>query len=106
MCMCGLCTCMLDLLNFSQFCLIKLFSHFSNSINHINTVFAGDLMSQLASISQGRICSDSCKCCHTEIEVADQTCCLIQSHDNDTRPTSPSTDPTHFFFFGGRGEGG
>ena len=28
---------------------------------------------QHASISQGRICSDNFTCCHTEIEVADQT---------------------------------
>ena len=26
-----------------------------------------------ASVSQGRICSDSLTCCHTETEVADQT---------------------------------
>ena len=25
------------------------------------------------SVSQGQICSDNCMCCHTEIEVADQT---------------------------------
>ena len=28
---------------------------------------------QHASVSEGRICSDNCTCCHTEIEVADQT---------------------------------
>ena len=28
---------------------------------------------QHASVSQGRICSDNITCCHTEIEVADQT---------------------------------
>ena len=28
---------------------------------------------QHASVSQGRICSDDFTCCHTEIEVADQT---------------------------------
>ena len=28
---------------------------------------------QQASVSQGRICSDNLTCCHTEIEVADQT---------------------------------
>ena len=28
---------------------------------------------QHASVSQGRICSDKCTCCHTEREVADQT---------------------------------
>ena len=32
-------------------------------------------------------------CCHTEIEVADQTFHLTQSQYTDTVPTSPSTDP-------------
>ena len=35
---------------------------------------------QHASVSQGLICSDSCMCFHTEIEVADETCHLTQSH--------------------------
>ena len=48
---------------------------------------------QQASVSQGRICSDSFTCCHTEIEVADQTFYLTQSQYTDTGPTSPSTDP-------------
>ena len=48
---------------------------------------------QHASVSQGRVCSDNCTCCHTEIEVADQTFHLTQSQYTDTGPTSPSTDP-------------
>ena len=32
-----------------------------------------------ASVSQARICSDNCTCCHTEIEVADQIFYLTQS---------------------------
>ena len=48
---------------------------------------------QQASVSQGRFCSDSFTCCHTEIEVADQTFYLTQSQYTDTGPTSPSTDP-------------
>ena len=48
---------------------------------------------QLASVSQGWICSDNCTCCHTEIQVADQTLYLTQSQYTDTGPTSPSTDP-------------
>ena len=48
---------------------------------------------QQASVSQGRICSDNFTCCHTEIEVADQTFCLTQSQYTDTGPTSPSADP-------------
>ena len=48
---------------------------------------------QQASVSQGRICTDNCTCCHTEIEVADQTFYLTQSQYTDTGPTSPSADP-------------
>ena len=48
---------------------------------------------QHASVSQGRICTDNFTCCHTEIEVADQTSYLTQSQYTDTGPTSPSTDP-------------
>ena len=57
-------------------------------------VFVGCLMSQQqASVSQGWICTDNFTCCHTEIEVEDQTFYLIQSQYTDTRPTSPSADP-------------
>ena len=56
-------------------------------------MFVGCLTSQQhASVSQGRICSDNCTCCHTEIEVADQTFHLTQSQYTDIGPTSPSTD--------------
>ena len=48
---------------------------------------------QQASVSHGRICSDNFTCCHTEIEVADQTFYLTQSQYTDTGPTSPSADP-------------
>ena len=48
---------------------------------------------QQASASQGRICSDNFTCCHTEIEVSDQTFYLTQSQYTDTGPTSPSADP-------------
>ena len=57
-------------------------------------LFVGCLTSQQqASVSQGRICSDNFTCCHTVIEVADQTCYLTQSQYTDTGPTSPSADP-------------
>ena len=46
---------------------------------------------QQDSVSQGRICSDNFMCCHTEIEVADQT--FYQSQYTDTGQTSPSADP-------------
>ena len=48
---------------------------------------------QQASVSQGRICSDKFTCCHTEIEVADQTFYPAQSQYTDTGLTSPSADP-------------
>ena len=48
---------------------------------------------QQASVSQGQICSDNFTCCHTEIEIADQTFYLTQSQYTDTGPTSPSADP-------------
>ena len=48
---------------------------------------------QHASVSQVRICSDKFTCCHTEIEVADQTFYLTQSQYTDTGPACPSADP-------------
>ena len=48
---------------------------------------------QQTSVSQGRICSDNCTCCHTEVEAADQTFYLTQSQYTDTGLTSPSSDP-------------
>ena len=57
-------------------------------------LFVGCLMSQQhASLSQGRICSDNFTCCHTEIEVEDQTFHLTQSQFTDTWLTSPRADP-------------
>ena len=65
----------------------------SGRLNH-NCLLVGCLTSQQhASVSQGRICSDNCTCCHTETEVADQTFHLTQSQYTDTGPTSPSADP-------------
>ena len=55
--------------------------------------FVGCLTSQQhASVSQGQICSDSCTCFHTEIEVADQTFYLAQSQYTETGLTSPSAN--------------
>ena len=60
----------------------------------VQCLFVGCLKSQQhASVSQGRICSDNFTCCHTEIEVTDQTFHLTQSQYTDTGLTSPSTDP-------------
>ena len=61
---------------------------------HKRLLFVGCVTSQQqAGVSQGRICSDNFTCCHTEIEVADQTVYLTQSQYTDTGPTSPSADP-------------
>ena len=47
---------------------------------HRNCLLVGCLTSQQqASVCQGRICSDNCTCCHTEIELADQTFYLTHS---------------------------
>ena len=63
-------------------------------ISAVVCLFVGCLTSQQqASVSQGRICLDNFTCCHTEIEVADQTFYLTQSQYTDTRLTSPSADP-------------
>ena len=48
---------------------------------------------QHASESQGLLCSDKFTCCHTEIEVADQTFYHNHSQYTITGPTSPSADP-------------
>ena len=63
-------------------------------VTTLHWLLVGCLKSQQnARVSQGRICSDNCTCCHTETEVADPTFHLTQSQYTDTGPTSPSTDP-------------
>ena len=49
---------------------------------------------QHAGVSQGRICLDDCKYCHTETKAVYQSCYLAQSQYTDIGLTSPSTDPT------------
>ena len=44
-------------------------------------------------VPQGRICSDNCTCCHTDVEVPDQTFYLNQSYYTDTGPASPNAVP-------------
>ena len=57
-------------------------------------LFVGCLTSQEhASVSQRRICSDHFTCCHTEIQVSNQTFYLTQSQYTDTGPTSTRADP-------------
>ena len=57
-------------------------------------LFVGCLKSQqLTGVFQGQICSDSCRSCHNEIEIADQAGYLTQSQCTDTGPASPSTAP-------------
>ena len=48
---------------------------------------------QHASVSQGRISSDNCTCCHTVIAVADRTFFLNQAQFTDIGPTSTSVNP-------------
>ena len=48
---------------------------------------------QHARAFQGRVCSDSCTCCHNEMEVTDQNFSLTQSHFIDTGPTNSEADP-------------
>ena len=48
---------------------------------------------QHAGVCQGRISSDKCTSCHTEIEAAGQAFSLTQSHYTDTGPASSSADP-------------
>ena len=56
-------------------------------------LFVGCLTSQQqASVPQGRICSDNCTCCYTELEAVDQTFHLTLSQYSHTGPTSPSAD--------------
>ena len=61
---------------------------------NVNSIVVVCLTSQQhAGVSQGRICTDNCTCCYTDIEVADPTFYLTQSQYTDTGPTSQSTDP-------------
>ena len=58
-------------------------------------LFVGCFTSQhTASVSQGRIYSDSSTCCHTEVDIADQIVYFTQSQYTDTGPDSPSVDRT------------
>ena len=50
-------------------------------------------LQQHVSISKGRICLDNWLCCHTDIEVPDQTGYLTWSHCIDSKLISPSADP-------------
>ena len=56
-------------------------------------LFVGCLTSRLVYLRDGSA-QTIFTCCHTEIEVADQTFYLTQSQYTDTGPTSPSADPT------------
>ena len=59
---------------------------------YVDDLLAACLTSrQHASVSRGLIGSVNFTCCHTEIDVADQTFHLTQSQYTDTRPTRPSS---------------
>ena len=60
---------------------------------HLGSLLACLMSQQHADVSKGQLCSHSCTCCNSEIDVADPTFYLTQSQYTDTRPTSPSTDP-------------
>ena len=66
---------------------------FSSSLSWLLLLFGCLTSQQHASVSQGRICSDKCRCCRTELHVADQTFYRTQSQYIDSGPTSPSADP-------------
>ena len=59
------------------------------------SLFVGCLKTsqQHASVTKGQIWSDNFTCCHSEIEVADQTFQLTQSQYTDTWPPNFSIDP-------------
>ena len=48
---------------------------------------------QHAGVSQGPTCPHKCACCHTGIEAAEQTCCLMLSYVTEAGPTSARSDP-------------
>ena len=84
------CCCFLLLLLFVVFCCCCFCVFFLGG----GGSFYGCLMSLYhAVVFQGRICSDNCKCCHNDIEVADQTFYLTQPQYTGTEPTSPNADP-------------
>ena len=59
-------------------------------------VFVGCLTAkQHAHVFYRLVCSDNCMCCHTETDIAHQTCHLTQSQYTDTWPTSLSADPVN-----------
>ena len=57
---------------------------------------------QHASVPQGQICSDSCTCCHTDIEVADHIFHITRTQYNDTRPTNINAEPVNARYLAGK----
>ena len=47
--------------------------------------------SNIHNVSHIRIYLDNCTCCHTEVEIVDQTCYLFRSLYADVGQTSPTT---------------
>ena len=68
------------------------------TISTLPVCFVGSFVGWLlnvpnAYVSEGRNClNNHFMCCHTEVEVANQTCFQIQSQYTDTGPTRPMTD--------------
>ena len=75
--------------------LSKKLKHFSFTyeLNSKGFLFVGHLMSQHHAVWISRTDLLSCMCCHTESQVAYQSCYLTYSQCTDTGPTCPSTDP-------------
>ena len=72
-----------------QLCLCRCF-HWSVML----LLFLDCLMSQQqAKYTSGMDLQDSFACCHTEIQVTDLTCCLIQSQYIDFSPSTDSFMP-------------
>ena len=83
----------LEIRCFCKLLCISYRDHITDGEGLVGCLLACLMSQQHASVSQGRICSDKCMRCHTEIEVADQTFHLTQSLYTDTGPISSSTDP-------------
>ena len=56
-------------------------------------VYASSILTSICcAVSRGQISLDNCACCHTEIQVADQTCYFTKTQYSDT--SRPVTAPT------------
>ena len=68
--------------------------HFTEAFKFDCLLVARLMSQQHATVSPEPILSNNFRCCHIEIQTADQNFYLNQPQYTDTRPTSPSADPT------------